>query len=365
VLDAGKRAGVSNKWSQHATENLAREFPDEYHVLRQELCRGRTSHESAASRHVAHRVRRQDKKPTTTRRSRAPGSASQDPKSMADTGTPSAVAFPARRCDSDRRRSGRRWIRGSAREQPPAERCGVPEPGSGSDPGQGAGRSASRVAKQALSQQNPTVTPRARREGALRSTLRTSTPPRTTRTPTSRRSSSTPPSSCSTVVQAPEREAERERVVRVRLVYEKTNRPDQAVAAYKQAVQIDPNLVGAQINLGATSSRNKQYSDAQATFEKLTGAPFNRKIGHADVARLGVPAATPATTPSARATARLREQGRRRVQSARSRRRPVRAGLLQSRTALSRLRTGRRHHRQAAADRGAEAFLNNYKNAPA
>jgi tetratricopeptide (TPR) repeat protein len=40
VLDAGKRGGVSNKWSQHAAENLAREFPDEYHVLRQELVQG-------------------------------------------------------------------------------------------------------------------------------------------------------------------------------------------------------------------------------------------------------------------------------------------------------------------------------------
>jgi len=40
VLEAGKKAGVSNKWSQHAAENLAREFPDEFHVLRQELVQG-------------------------------------------------------------------------------------------------------------------------------------------------------------------------------------------------------------------------------------------------------------------------------------------------------------------------------------
>jgi tetratricopeptide (TPR) repeat protein len=40
TYDAGKKAGVSNKWSQHAAENLAREFPDEYHVLRQELVQG-------------------------------------------------------------------------------------------------------------------------------------------------------------------------------------------------------------------------------------------------------------------------------------------------------------------------------------
>ena len=37
VADKAKAGGVSNKWSQHALENLAREFPDQYHVLRQEL----------------------------------------------------------------------------------------------------------------------------------------------------------------------------------------------------------------------------------------------------------------------------------------------------------------------------------------
>ena len=35
-----KRGGVSNKWSQKALENLAREFPDEYKALRQELVQG-------------------------------------------------------------------------------------------------------------------------------------------------------------------------------------------------------------------------------------------------------------------------------------------------------------------------------------
>jgi tetratricopeptide (TPR) repeat protein len=60
------------------------------------------------------------------------------------------------------------------------------------------------------------------------------------------------------------------------LVYDKTNRPDQAVLAYKQAVQLDPNLAGAWVNLGVHQLQNKQYQDAQATFEKLTSAPFNR-----------------------------------------------------------------------------------------
>jgi hypothetical protein len=40
VADAAKRANISNKWSQKALENLAREFPDEYKALRQELVQG-------------------------------------------------------------------------------------------------------------------------------------------------------------------------------------------------------------------------------------------------------------------------------------------------------------------------------------
>ncbi len=40
VADLAKRGGVSNKWSQHALENLAREFPDQYKALRQELVQG-------------------------------------------------------------------------------------------------------------------------------------------------------------------------------------------------------------------------------------------------------------------------------------------------------------------------------------
>jgi hypothetical protein len=40
VADLAKKGGVSNKWSQHALENLAREFPDQYKALRQELVQG-------------------------------------------------------------------------------------------------------------------------------------------------------------------------------------------------------------------------------------------------------------------------------------------------------------------------------------
>jgi hypothetical protein len=36
-----KQGGISNKWSQHALENLGREFPEEFpNHLRQELIQG-------------------------------------------------------------------------------------------------------------------------------------------------------------------------------------------------------------------------------------------------------------------------------------------------------------------------------------
>jgi tetratricopeptide (TPR) repeat protein len=54
------------------------------------------------------------------------------------------------------------------------------------------------------------------------------------------------------------------------LVYDKTNRPEAAVLAYQKAVAIRPDLVGAQVNLGVHQLQNKQYADAQATFERLT-----------------------------------------------------------------------------------------------
>jgi hypothetical protein len=40
VANLAKKGGVSNQWSQHALENLAREFPDQYKALRQELVQG-------------------------------------------------------------------------------------------------------------------------------------------------------------------------------------------------------------------------------------------------------------------------------------------------------------------------------------
>lgn len=59
------------------------------------------------------------------------------------------------------------------------------------------------------------------------------------------------------------------------LVYDHTNRPEQAVLAYQKAVQIDPNYQSALVNLGAHQLDNKQYAEAQATFEKLTQAGRN------------------------------------------------------------------------------------------
>ncbi len=40
VLDLSKKGGISNKWSRKAQENLGREFPQEFNVLRQEILQG-------------------------------------------------------------------------------------------------------------------------------------------------------------------------------------------------------------------------------------------------------------------------------------------------------------------------------------
>jgi tetratricopeptide (TPR) repeat protein len=65
------------------------------------------------------------------------------------------------------------------------------------------------------------------------------------------------------------------------LVYEKTNRPEQAVLAYRKAVELNPNYTSALVNLGAFQLRNKQYGEAQQTFEKLT-----REMGRQDAVTL-------------------------------------------------------------------------------
>jgi len=62
------------------------------------------------------------------------------------------------------------------------------------------------------------------------------------------------------------------------LVYDKTNRPEQAVLAFQKAVAINPNFASALVDLGVHQLQNKQYTDAQATFEKLTGMGRNDAV---------------------------------------------------------------------------------------
>jgi tetratricopeptide (TPR) repeat protein len=59
------------------------------------------------------------------------------------------------------------------------------------------------------------------------------------------------------------------------LVYDHTNRPAQAVLAFKKAVELNPNFASALVNLGVHQLQNKQYAEAQVTFERLT-KEFNR-----------------------------------------------------------------------------------------
>lgn len=54
------------------------------------------------------------------------------------------------------------------------------------------------------------------------------------------------------------------------LIYDHTNRPEQAVLAYRKAVDINPAFTSALVNLGVHQLRNKQYGEAQTTFERLT-----------------------------------------------------------------------------------------------
>lgn len=61
------------------------------------------------------------------------------------------------------------------------------------------------------------------------------------------------------------------------LVYDATNRPEQAKLAYEKAVSIDPGHTSALINLGVHQLKNTQYGEAQRTFEKLT-----RELGRTD-----------------------------------------------------------------------------------
>jgi tetratricopeptide (TPR) repeat protein len=65
------------------------------------------------------------------------------------------------------------------------------------------------------------------------------------------------------------------------LVYDHTNRPEQAVLAFQKAVSLNPNFSSALVDLGVHQLENKQYTEAQATFEKLT-----RELGRNDAVTL-------------------------------------------------------------------------------
>jgi tetratricopeptide (TPR) repeat protein len=55
------------------------------------------------------------------------------------------------------------------------------------------------------------------------------------------------------------------------LIYDHTNRPEQAMVAYQKAVELAPEHDSALINLGVHYLRNRSYDQAIAIYEKLTG----------------------------------------------------------------------------------------------
>ncbi len=55
------------------------------------------------------------------------------------------------------------------------------------------------------------------------------------------------------------------------IIYDRTARPDKALAAYEKAVQIDPSYTSALMNLGVHYLRNKRWADALSIYERLTG----------------------------------------------------------------------------------------------
>jgi tetratricopeptide (TPR) repeat protein len=65
------------------------------------------------------------------------------------------------------------------------------------------------------------------------------------------------------------------------LVYDHTNRPEQAVLAFNKAVELNPNFASALEDVGVHQLENKQYAKAQETFEKLT-----RQFGRNDAISL-------------------------------------------------------------------------------
>lgn len=65
------------------------------------------------------------------------------------------------------------------------------------------------------------------------------------------------------------------------LVYDHTNRPDQAVLSFKKTVELNPSHASALVNLGVHQLQNSQYPEALGTFERLVN-----QFGRADAITL-------------------------------------------------------------------------------
>ena len=65
------------------------------------------------------------------------------------------------------------------------------------------------------------------------------------------------------------------------LVYDRTNRPEQAVLSYRKAVELNPGHTSALINLGVHQLQNSQYAEALQTFDRLV-----RQFGKGDAVTL-------------------------------------------------------------------------------
>jgi tetratricopeptide (TPR) repeat protein len=84
------------------------------------------------------------------------------------------------------------------------------------------------------------------------------------------------------------------------LVYDHTNRPEQAVLSYRKAIELDPGRASALVNLGVHQLQNSQYAEALQTFQRLVN-----QFGRSDAVTLtslgsayrGHAADYPATSP--------------------------------------------------------------------
>ena len=87
------------------------------------------------------------------------------------------------------------------------------------------------------------------------------------------------------------------------LVYDQTNRPDQAVLAYQKAVELNPSHASALVNLGVHQLQEQPVRRGAADVRAADAAVQPQRRGHADVARLGVSRPRRPTTRRARRTA--------------------------------------------------------------